>query len=162
MKLMMFDLFFLLGLTQTMAARDGDLPPPDFLAFSASSTPKTDRFQPKRYFTNMICYCGCQKYPFDLYFTEGRKIDTTIGSNLGVLKTEDSNSNSRTITSTRHLIGHSKALILIVVGEVHPEDTTEGNMEADLSQEEETEVIEATIITTTTTIHTGVIFIPRC
>ena len=108
----------------------------------------------------MICYGGCLKYPFDLYFTEGRKIDTTIGSNLGVLKTEDSN--RRTIISTRHLIGHSKALILIVVGEVHPEDTTEGNMEADLSQEEETEVIEATIITTTTTIHTGVIFIPRC
>ena len=98
-------------------------------------------------------------YPFDLCLTEGRKIDTTIGSNLGVLKTEDSN--SRTITSTRHLIGHSKALILIVVGEVHPEDTTEANMEADLSQEEETEVIEATV-NTTTTIHTGVIFIPRC
>ncbi len=98
-------------------------------------------------------------YPFDLCLTEGRKIDTTIGSDLGILKTEDSN--SRTIISTRHLIGHSKALILIVVGEVHPEDTTEGNMEADLAQEEETEVIEATIITTTT-IHTGVIFIPRC
>lgn len=108
----------------------------------------------------MICYGGCQLYPFDLCLTEGRKIDTTIGSDLGILKTEE-DSNSKTIISTRHLIGHSKASILIVVGEVHPEDTTEGNMEADLSQEEETEVIEATI-NTTTTIHTEVIFIPRC
>ena len=31
-----------------MAAGDEGLPPSDFLAFSASSTPKADRFQPKR------------------------------------------------------------------------------------------------------------------
>ena len=88
--------------------------------------------------------------------TEGRKIDTIIGSDLGILKTEDSN--SRTITSTRRLIGHnSKALMLIVVGVVHREDTTEGNMEGDLCQEVE---IEATI--NTTIIHPEAIFILLC